>query len=225
MSLDHFYSGKIDSKLAYSFCDEELAEVDEIFKNADLPLNSLASVFSQQKNLESSWKSIMKTINIESKIPDRIARKVEIIDFVESFIKKKVKVFPVNILRFSIPKYERSRVAWHQDSQTWPGIDKTYPRLQQTQVVTFWACLTGTDFKNGLSFAMDAPSVKLEHNFAEGQGYFSANLESNIINSIETVFGDPYTGVIFGQDRLHRSAAGSSNPRVSIDLRFYSEDR
>lgn len=224
MSLDYFYSGKLDSSSAYNSCKDELAEIEEIFREDKLSLNALEGSGLQQDDLENAWRLIMRKINIDLKIPDRIARKSEIIDFVESVVQKKIKAFPVNMLRFSMPKYERSRVAWHQDSQTWPGIEKTYSRLKNSQVVTFWTCLTKTDDKNGLSFALDMPLTRFQHKFSEGQGYFNANLGVNNIASVETVFGDPYTGVIFGQDRLHRSAVGSLRARVSIDLRFYCEN-
>lgn len=224
MSLDYFYSGKINSNSAYNFCNDELAEIEEIFKGDNVSLNALESPDLQQDDIENAWRLIMHKINIESKVPDRIARKGEVIEFVESVVQKRINAFPVNMLRFSLPKYERSRVAWHQDSQTWPGIEKAFPRLQNAQVVTFWTCLTKTDDKNGLSFALDMPSTKFQHEFSEGQGYFNANLGVNSINSVETIFGDPFTGIIFGQNRLHCSATGSSYPRVSIDLRFYCDN-
>ncbi len=90
--------------------------------------------------------------------------------------------------------------------------------------MTFWTSLTKTDEKNGLSFALDMPSIKFQHDFSEGQGYFNANLGGDSVKSVETIFGDPYTGIIFGQNRLHCSATGSPHPRVSIDLRFYCEN-
>jgi hypothetical protein len=223
MSLDFFYSGKINSNSAYNFCNDELAEIEEIFKENNICLNALESSGSEQDDLGSIWRLIMQKINIESKIPDRLARKSEVIEFVESVVQKRVNAFPVNMLRFSLPKYEKSRVAWHQDSQTWPGIERTFPRLQNSQVVTFWTSLTRTDDNNGLSFALDMPSIKFQHEFSEGQGYFNANLGANNITRVETIFGDPYTGIIFGQNRLHCSAVGGSIPRVSIDLRFYCE--
>ena len=224
MSLDYFYSGKIKSNAAYNFCNDEISEIEEILSHDNLSLNALEGSGSQRNDLEDTWRLIMHKINTESKIPDRIARKRGVIEFVEAVVKKKVNVFPVNMFRFSLPKYERSRVSWHQDSQTWPGIERVFPKLENSQVVTFWTCLTKSDNKNGLSFALEMPSKKFQHEFSEGQGYFNANLGLDNIASIETIFGDPYTGVIFGQNQLHCSAAGSLHPRVSIDLRFYCEN-
>ncbi len=224
MDLDYFYSGKIKSNSAYNFCNDEICEIEEILKYYNLSLDILERSDSKPHELEDTWKLIMRKINTDSKIPDRIARNRGVIEFVEAFVKKKINVFPVNMFRFSLPRYERSRVAWHQDSQTWPGIDRAFPKLENSKVVTFWTCLTKSDDKNGLSFALKMPAKKFQHEYSEGQGYFNANLGLDKIDSVETIFGDPYTSVIFGQNLLHCSAAGSQHPRVSIDLRYYCEN-
>ncbi len=222
MNLDYYYSGKINSYEAYRYCNNELNEIDEILKLNTLNIEEFNEK-NHYENLEEIWREVMKKVNNELRIPDRIARKKEIIDFVETLLQKKVHVFPVNMFRFNMPKYERSRVAWHQDSQTWPGIYDTYPILKNSEIVTFWTGLTKTDDKNGLAFALDLPLKNFQHEFSEGQGYFNANLEGIEIKSEETIYGDPFTSVIFGQNRLHRTAFGSLLPRISIDLRFYRE--
>ncbi len=93
MSLDYFYSGKINSISAFNFCNDELVEIEEIFKGDNLSLNALESSSLNQEDLENAWKLIMHKINIESKVPDRIARKGEIIEFVESVVKKRFMPF------------------------------------------------------------------------------------------------------------------------------------
>jgi hypothetical protein len=221
-SLNNFYSGKIHTYEAFDSCRSELNEIEQIIKANEIDIDTLELDQAIKPNLSNVWKELMNTVNNVYKIPDRIARQKSISDFMENIFKINLKVFPVNVFRISIPTYSRSQVSWHQDSQTWPGIELSYPSLKGVSVVTLWNSLTASDEGNGLTFALENSVKRFEHEFAEGQGYFNAKLDEKI-KKIDTIFGPPFSGVIFGQDILHRSAVGSNKIRISLDLRFYHD--
>lgn len=187
---------------------------------------TLTSAQTQDTQLEGitaeNWPLVMDQLNNKMRLGDRVARVMALREAVSDVLGQRVTPFVVNKVRINKPEVGRSGYAWHQDKATWPELVQTMPQLKGSYVFTLWICLTVSEAGNGLVLAPQLASADMvRHDYVENQGYFSAAVDGPSLKDCLQVYGPPMTAALFGQTVLHRSASGSTESRLSLDLRYF----
>lgn len=182
--------------------------------NNGFNINDLISLIKNE-----NWVSVMTFINDQLRISDIICRDRKLLNYVSELLGHNVKPFPINKVRINSPGLSKSKYNWHQDDATWVGLREKLKIGKDKKIWTLWTCFSASNKGNGLE-VLNREIPLLEHSFVENQGFFNAPSMQEAPDETIKVYGPPFTHVLFSDFVPHRSLSGSSEIRISADLRF-----
>ena len=196
--------------------------------DSSLPISEKITLPFKSINIEKQWSMIMIEINKSKELENLINS--NIIKNIFSYIFNDPIKFDICTFRARFPKQERVVYNWHQDEGTW-YLSKNKNLLNKF-TATMWFSINGSDENNSIQLIKHSHKNKLfEHKFIKGQGYFSANINGQDIDTknIITITTKASQAILFHPLTFHRSTPSKGDtdfrPRYSIDIRYLDNSK